>query len=56
MGLQVMMTPRIGLRLGLFSDFHFSNAFIKDSNPGLEVMSANLGGQLAFSLPVELPR
>ena len=43
MGLQVMMTPRIGLRLGLFSDFHFSNAFIKDSNPGLDVMSANLG-------------
>ena len=42
-GVQVMMTPRLGLRLGLFSDFHFSNGFIHDSNPGLDVMSANLG-------------
>ena len=43
LGMQVMMTPRVGLRLGLFSDFHFSNAFIHDSNPGLDVMNANLG-------------
>jgi len=42
-GVQVMMNPRWGLRLGLFSDFHFSNAFIVPSNPGLDVMSANLG-------------
>lgn len=43
MGLQVRMTPRWDLRLGLFSDFHFSNAFIVPVNPGLDVMNANLG-------------
>jgi hypothetical protein len=43
MGVQVRMTDQWGLRLGLFSDFHFSNAFIVDSNPGLDVMNANLG-------------
>jgi len=42
-GLQVKMTPRVDLRLGLFSDFHFSNAFIVPVNPGLDVMNANLG-------------
>lgn len=42
-GLQVMMSPKWGLRLGLFSDFHFSNAFIVAYNPGLDVMNANLG-------------
>ena len=36
--------PALGiLRLGLFSDFHFSNAFIVPSNPGLDVMSSSLG-------------
>ena len=43
MGVQVMMTDRIGLRLGLFGDFHFSNSFITQYNPGLDVMNANLG-------------
>jgi hypothetical protein len=43
MGVQVPMSGRWWLRLGLFSDFHFSNAFIVDSNPGLDVMNANLG-------------
>jgi hypothetical protein len=42
-GLQVRMNERIDLRLGLFSDFHFSNAFIAPVDPGLDVMSANVG-------------
>ena len=42
-GLQVMMSQKWGLRLGLFGDFHFSNAFIVPINPGLDVMNANLG-------------
>jgi len=43
MGVQVRMNDRWGLRLGLFSDFHFSNSFIVPANPGLDVMNANLG-------------
>jgi hypothetical protein len=42
-GVQVKMNERWGLRLGLFSDFHFSDAFIVPVNPGLDVMNANLG-------------
>lgn len=42
-GVQVMMNRKWGLRLGLFSDFHFSNAFVVPANPGLDVMNANLG-------------
>ena len=42
-GLQVKMNQRMDLRLGIFSDFHFSNAFIVPVDPGLDVMSANLG-------------
>jgi len=42
-GVQVRMNERWGLRLGLFSDFHFSDAFIVPVNPGLDVMNANLG-------------
>ena len=41
-GLQVKMNQKWGLRLGLFGDFHFSNAFIVPANPGLDVMNANL--------------
>jgi hypothetical protein len=41
-GLQLRMNERWGLRLGLFSDFHFSNAFVVPVNPGLDVMNANL--------------
>ncbi|MGD0893763.1 MAG: acyloxyacyl hydrolase [Terracidiphilus sp.] len=41
-GLQLRMSERWGLRLGLFSDFHFSNAFVVPVNPGLDVMNANL--------------
>jgi len=42
-GVQVKMSERWGLRLGLFSDFHFSDDFIVAVNPGLDVMNANLG-------------
>jgi hypothetical protein len=42
-GVQVMMSQKWGLRLGLFGDFHFSNAFVVPINPGLDVMNANLG-------------
>jgi len=42
-GMQVRMNERLDLRLGLFSDFHFSNAFIVPVNPGLDVMSSTLG-------------
>ncbi|HEY6445107.1 MAG TPA: hypothetical protein VIY53_01505 [Acidobacteriaceae bacterium] len=43
MGTQVRLTPRVGLRLGLFTDFHFSDGFDVPANPGLDVMTANLG-------------
>ncbi len=42
-GLQVKLTPRMDLRLGLFGDFHFSDDFIVPVNPGLDVMNASLG-------------
>jgi len=42
-GLQVRMNERLDLRLGLFNDVHFSNAFIVPVNPGLDVMSSTLG-------------
>jgi hypothetical protein len=42
-GMQVRMNQRMDLRLGLFNDFHFSNAFIVPVNPGLDVMSSTLG-------------
>jgi hypothetical protein len=47
-GVQVKMTDRWGLRLGLFSDFHFSDSFIVPVNPGLDVMNANLGVSYHF--------
>jgi hypothetical protein len=37
-GLQIRMTRKTDLRLGM-GDFHFSNAFITPSNPGLDVMA-----------------
>jgi hypothetical protein len=47
-GLNVKMNERLELRLGLFSDFHFSNGFIVPVNPGLDVMNANLGVSYNF--------
>lgn len=41
-GVQVRMNDKWDLRLGLFSDFHFSDAFIVPVNPGLDVMNANV--------------
>jgi Lipid A 3-O-deacylase (PagL) len=41
-GVQVRLNQRFDLRLGLFNDFHFSNAFMVPVNPGLDVMNANL--------------
>ncbi len=37
-GVQIRMSPRVDLRLGM-GDYHFSNAFVVPSNPGLDVMS-----------------
>ncbi len=42
-GLKVKMNERWDMRLGLFSDFHFSDGFFVPVNPGLDVMNANLG-------------
>lgn len=42
-GVNAKINERFDLRLGLFSDFHFSNGFIVPINPGLDVMNANLG-------------
>jgi hypothetical protein len=36
--MQFHLRDRFDMRLG-FSDFHFSDAFIVPSNPGLDVMS-----------------
>ena len=47
-GVQARLTSRLGLRLGLWNDFHFSNAFIVPVNPGLDVMNANLGLSFHF--------
>ncbi len=47
-GLQLRMNERLDLRLGLFSDVHFSNAFIVPVNPGLDVMSSTLGVSYHF--------
>ena len=51
MGVQARLTPRFDLRLGLFSDFHFSDDFIVPVNPGLDVMNANLGLTYHFGHP-----
>jgi len=47
-GVNVRVNDRFDLRLGLFSDFHFSNGFIVPVNPGIDVMSANIG--LSYNL------
>jgi hypothetical protein len=52
-GVNVRMNERWDLRLGVFSDFHFSNAFIVPVNPGLDVMNANLG--LVYNFAAKKP-
>jgi hypothetical protein len=42
-GVQIRMTERLDLRLGLFSFCHISNANVVPVNPGLDLMSATLG-------------
>jgi len=46
-GMQFHLRDRLDMRLG-FSDFHFSDAFIVPSNPGLDVMSYT--GGLSYHL------
>jgi hypothetical protein len=47
-GVQVKLSDRWGLRLGLFGDFHFSNGFVVPVNPGLDVMNASLAVSYHF--------
>lgn len=42
-GLMVKTSPRYDLRLGMFGDFHFSNGFATNVNPGLDVMNFSVG-------------
>lgn len=42
-GLKIRLGKRYDVRLGLLSDFHFSNAFVVRSNPALDVMNAGVG-------------
>jgi hypothetical protein len=42
-GLQIRMTDRVELRVDPLEYFHFSNAFIVKSNPGLDELSAKIG-------------
>jgi len=44
-GFYYKMTERLDMRVGLFGDFHFSNAYITAYNPGLD----NMNSQLAVS-------
>ena len=41
-GLEIRLTNRVDLRMGM-GDYHFSNAFVVPSNPGLDVMSYMYG-------------
>jgi len=41
-GVQIRLNQRMDLRLGV-GDYHFSNAFVVPSNPGLDVMSYTSG-------------
>jgi hypothetical protein len=42
-GLIVKVSPQYDVRLGLFGDYHFSNGFMTNVNPGLDVMNFNVG-------------
>jgi hypothetical protein len=43
LGVKVRLAGPWDLRVDLFSDYHFSDAFIVPVNPGLDVMNANVG-------------
>lgn len=49
LGVQMKMTKRVDLRLGLWSDFHFSDGFVVPINPGSDMMNANWG--VSYHLP-----
>jgi hypothetical protein len=42
-GVQTRLTQRVDLRLGLWGDFHVSNAIVVPTDPGTDVMNANWG-------------
>jgi hypothetical protein len=42
-GVQIKLKKRVDLRLGLWSDFHFSDGFVVPINPGTDMMNANWG-------------
>jgi hypothetical protein len=46
-GVQVRLTRKVDLRMGM-GDYHFSNAFVVPSNPGLDVMSYMYGISYRF--------
>jgi hypothetical protein len=50
-GVQTKLTRRVDLRLGLWGDFHFSNAYVVASDPGTDVMNANWGLCYHFGKP-----
>jgi Lipid A 3-O-deacylase (PagL) len=41
-GFYTRMSERWDMRVGLFGDYHFSNAFITSYNPGLDVMNTSI--------------
>jgi hypothetical protein len=41
-GFYVRMSERWDMRVGLFGDYHFSNAYITSYNPGLDVMNSSI--------------
>lgn len=42
-GILVRTGSRFDVRIGLYGDFHMSNGFMVSTNPGLDVMNANIG-------------
>ena len=47
-GFYLKMSQRVDMRFGLFGDFHFSNAYITNYNPGLDVMNSSLAVSYHF--------
>jgi hypothetical protein len=47
-GFYLRMSQRLDMRFGLFGDFHFSNAYITNYNPGLDVMNSSLAVSYHF--------
>jgi hypothetical protein len=49
---QVRLSQRVDMKLGLFGDFHFSNALITPVDPGLDVMNASFGVSYHLGRPL----